>query len=69
MQRVIISGRSRQGLLTGATSVEHDPVLVEHSPKVVQLAADVDEHLIHEPFVARLWPTPLQRVGEQPAEA
>ena len=33
------------------------------------LAADPDEHLVHVPLVAGLWPTRLQRIGEDPAEA
>jgi len=33
------------------------------------LATDADEHLVHEPFVARPWPAPSQRGGEHPTEA
>ena len=49
--------------------VEHVPVLIHGAPKVMHLAADAQEHLVEEPFVARPWPAPLQRVGELPAEA
>jgi hypothetical protein len=31
-------------------------VLVDRAPKIVLLAADPDEHLVHIPLVARLWP-------------
>src|SRR3954451_10227329 len=49
--------------------VEHVAVLVHGTPEIVLLATDAQKHLIHEPFVARPWPTPLQRVGKQPTEA
>lgn len=44
-------------------------VLVDGPPEIMLLAADVQEHLIEKPFVAWPWSAPLQRVGEQPAEA
>src|ERR1700736_581442 len=50
-------------------NVEDISVLVDRAPKIVLLAADPDEHLVHVPLVARLWPAPLQRIGEDPAEA
>jgi hypothetical protein len=49
--------------------VEHDTVLIDRPPKVMLLAANADEYLIHVSFVARPWPTPLQSIGKQPAEA
>src|SRR3984893_1656250 len=49
--------------------VEDISVLVDGAPKIVLLAADTDENLVHVPLVARLWPAPLQRIGEDPAEA
>jgi len=39
--------------------VEHVAVLVDRAPEIMRLALDADEHLVHEPFVARLWPPPL----------
>jgi hypothetical protein len=48
--------------------VEHLAVLVYRTPQIVLLAADADEHLVHEPFVARPWPAPPQRVGEHPSK-
>ena len=50
-------------------NVEDISVLVDRAPKIVLLAADPDEHLVHVPLVAGLWPAPLQRIGEDPAEA
>src|SRR6201981_2438450 len=50
-------------------NVEDISVLVDRAPKIVLLAADPDEHLVHVPLVAGLWPPPLQRIGEDPAEA
>src|SRR3984893_16487601 len=49
--------------------VEDIAVLVGGTPKIVLLAAATDENLVHVPLVARLWPAPLQRIGENPAEA
>jgi len=34
----------------------------------MRLALDAQKYLVEVPRVARLWPAPLQRVGEQPAE-
>src|SRR5690348_17058120 len=50
-------------------NVEDISVLVDRAPKIVLLAAYPDEHLVHVPLVAGLWPAPLQRIGEDPAEA
>src|SRR5260370_7057179 len=50
-------------------NVEDISVLVDRAPKIVLLAADPDEHLVHVPLVAGLWPAPLQGIGEAPAEA
>src|SRR3984893_12143854 len=50
-------------------NVEDISVLVDRAPKIVLLAADPDEHLVHVPLVAGLWPAPLQRIGEDPTEA
>ena len=51
--------------------VEDAAVLVDGAPKIVLLAADADadEHLVHVPLVARLWPSPLQHIGEVAAKA
>ena len=35
----------------------------------LEMVVDPDEHLVHVPLVAGLWPPPLQRIGEDPAEA
>src|SRR5689334_23510187 len=37
-------------------NVEDISVLVDRAPKIVLLAADPDEHLVHVPLVAGLWP-------------
>src|SRR5690348_5030030 len=50
-------------------NVEDISVLVDRAPQIVLLAADPDEHLVHVPLVSGLWPAPLQRIGEDPAEA
>jgi len=50
-------------------NVEYISVLVDRTPKIVLLAADADEHLVHVPFVAGLWPSLPQRIGEDPAKA
>src|SRR5579875_2843362 len=42
--------------------------LVDGTPEIMRLATDAHKHLIHKPFVARPWPAPFQRVGEQPTE-
>ena len=44
-------------------------VLVDGPPEIMLLATDAQKHLIHKPLVARPWPAPLQRIGEQPAKA
>ena len=49
--------------------VEYTPMQVHRAPEIVHLAADREEHLIQVPLVARVWLTPLQGIGEQPAEA
>jgi hypothetical protein len=46
-------------------NVEDISVLVDRAPKIV-LLADSDEHLVHVPLVAGMWPAPLQRIGEDP---
>src|SRR3984885_5113925 len=48
--------------------IEHIPILIHRAPEIVQLAANADEHLVHEPLVARLGSAPLQSFGEQPPE-
>ena len=50
-------------------NVQDISVLVDRAPKIVLLAADPDEHLVHGPLVSGLWPAPLQRIDEDPAEA
>src|ERR1700745_30189 len=50
-------------------NVEDISSLIDRAPKIVLLAADPDEHLVHVPLVAGLGPPPLQRIGEDPAEA
>jgi hypothetical protein len=37
--------------------------------EIMLLAADAERHLIEKSFIARFWPTPLQRIGEQATEA
>jgi hypothetical protein len=49
--------------------IEYISVLVDRPPKIMLLAADADEHLVHLPLFARLWAAPLQHIGEDPAEA
>ena len=44
-------------------------MLVDRTPQIVLLAANADEHLVHVPLVAGLWPSPLQHLGEDLAEA
>src|ERR1700757_1107931 len=48
--------------------VEDISVLVDRTPKIVLLAANADEHLVHVPLVAGLWPSLPQRIGEDPAK-
>ena len=43
--------------------------LADRTPEITRFAADPDEHLIEKPFVAWLWATPFQNIGEQPAKA
>ena len=49
--------------------VEDISVLVDRTPKIVLLAADADEPLVHVPLVAGLWPPLPQHIGENPAKA
>lgn len=48
--------------------VENISVLVDRPPEIVLLAADANEHFVQVPLVARLWPAPLQLVGEDPTK-
>jgi hypothetical protein len=48
--------------------IEHDAMLIDGAPQVVQHALDPDENLIQMPFVARARPTPAQTAGEARAE-
>src|SRR5215467_10712533 len=48
--------------------VEDISVLVDRTPKIVLLAADSDEHLVHVPLVTGLWPSLPQHIGEDPAK-
>jgi len=48
--------------------IEHDAMLIDGAPQVVQLALDPDEDLIQMPFVARARPTPSQTAREARAE-
>ena len=48
--------------------VQHDPVLVDSAPEVVNDAVDADENLIHVPGIARSWPPATQPFGEFGAE-
>jgi hypothetical protein len=50
-------------------NVEDIPVPVDRAPKIMLLAADPDEHLVHVPLVTRSWSAPLQHIGEDPAKA
>ena len=38
--------------------VEHVSILVDLAPETMLPATDTDEHLVHEPFVARSRPVP-----------
>jgi len=70
LQQLAKEPRGRLGIAPALDQdVEHVAVLIHRAPEMVQLAADADEHLVHESLVAWPWPTPLQRGGEQPAEA
>ena len=44
--------------------VEHDPVLIDGTPEIVQLTPNPDEDLIQTPLVARPRPTPAKLVRE-----
>jgi hypothetical protein len=44
-------------------------VRVDRPPEILQFAADPDEHLIEEPFVAWLWTSPFQPIREKPTKA
>src|SRR5215210_4157687 len=48
--------------------VEHNTVLVHRAPEVIQLAIDLQEHLIEVPSVARLGPALTELSGEVGAE-
>ena len=48
--------------------VEHDAVLVHRAPEIVQLAVDLQEHLIKVPGVARLRSALTELAGEVGAE-
>src|SRR5215469_8781527 len=50
-------------------NVEDISLLVDRTPKIVLLAADADEHLVHVPLVAGSWPSLPQHIGEDPAKA
>jgi hypothetical protein len=45
-------------------NVEHDTVLVDRAPQIMQHAADADEHLIKVPGIAGLRPSRAQPTGE-----
>ena len=49
--------------------VEDISVLGDRTPKIVRLAADADEHFVHGPLVAGLWPSLPEHIGEDPAKA
>ena len=48
--------------------VEHDAMLIDRAPEVVQDAIDPQLNLIKVPDIARLWPAPPQLPGKVPAE-
>ena len=48
--------------------VEHDPILIDGTPKIMQLTPDPDEDLVHVPFVAWPRPTPAELVREARGE-
>ena len=48
--------------------VEHDPVLIDGTPEIVQLTPDPDEDLIQVPLVARPRPTPAKLIRKARAE-
>ena len=45
-------------------NVQHDAMLVNSAPQIVQRALNADEHLIQVPGVSRLRPPPAQPRGE-----
>ena len=49
--------------------IEHFAVRINGSPALAQFAADPDEPLIQEPFVAGLRSAPLEALGVSPPEA
>lgn len=48
--------------------VEHDPVLIDGAPEIVQLALDSDKDLVQVPLVGRPGTTPAKIVRETGAE-
>src|SRR6266404_6084959 len=56
--------------LTFGGGVALELVSDDHPRNIPQALQQLpDEHLVHVPLVAGLWPAPLQRIGEDPAEA
>ena len=48
--------------------VQHDAMLVNCPPQIVQHAPNADEHLVQMPGVSRLRPAPTQPTGEVSTE-
>jgi hypothetical protein len=48
--------------------IEHDPVLIDGTPEIMQLTPDPNEDLVHVPLVARPRPTPAELVRKARAE-
>jgi hypothetical protein len=44
--------------------VERVAILADRTREIVLLATDMDEYLVHEPYVAPSWLAALQSVGE-----
>jgi hypothetical protein len=49
-------------------NIEHNAILIDGAPKIVQLALDPNEHLVEVPLVSWSWPTASHAVGESCAE-
>src|ERR1700689_2916096 len=49
-------------------NIEHEAVLVDRAPEPMLLAGDGDDDLVEGPFVAAAWGSPMDAVGEFPAE-
>jgi hypothetical protein len=48
--------------------IQHDPILIDCSPELMDLASDPDQHLIEVPFIPGFWPSSLERCRELPSK-